>query len=467
MARAIPGQSDIGLPNIEIVPNPSANSWDVYVTPSEGRIAAAGYDPSTTLVAPIPMMGIDFLNKRFFIRPHETLPGIGGICDPKYKNIQAISLDLSLYFHSTGLPIVTSDDVFSALESLPSGMVKDANFGLGFKQSYRFIVSALNSITQKKVIYIGNNLPHYWEYHIPMSLYQDIVTQINRIDSRAKAAEAQVKDTVTYNLLAEYEGLKPREFKLGKAKIRHLLTRFLSDEDFADETIQEELVSTLARSAEKLARLNSKVTEELVSTIQKNRLEVAIERFEQMMAQARSELEWQKFFENDPFLLTFAFGHPITFVNGQSFVGGKRIDGKGENIADFLFKNALNNNAALIEIKKPQTPLLKPYRDSAKGPHKELSGAIVQVLNQKYELARRFDQMRTDNDWHGENEVNDFDIDCILVAGTMPSDKMDRRSFQLYRKNSHGVRIVTFDEILHQLKQVHEYMNEGDANSLV
>jgi hypothetical protein len=38
-------------------------------------------------------------------------------------------------------------------------------------------------------------------------------------------------------------------------------------------------------------------------------------------------------------------------------VGGRRIEGNVEKIADCLTNKSLSNNAVLIEIKKPHTPL--------------------------------------------------------------------------------------------------------------
>ena len=195
--------------------------------------------------------------------------------------------------------------------------------------------------------------------------------------------------------------------------------------------------------------------------MQLSRLEGAVEDFRLRLEQNQSENEWQKFFEADPFLLSFAFGYPISFVNGQTYVGGRRIDGKGEKISDFLVKNSISSNAALIEIKKPDTKLLKPYRGGVFAPHDELSGGITQILDQRYHFARRFTLHKADNDWSGENEVADYEIDCVLIAGIMPKDKDQRRSFQLFRKNSHGVRVVTFDEMLDQLQQVLVYLKQN------
>ncbi|SFU73001.1 FoF1-type ATP synthase, membrane subunit b or b' [Aliiroseovarius crassostreae] len=282
-----------------------------------------------------------------------------------------------------------------------------------------------------------------------------------RIDQRAKKAESEVKDTTVFNALAEQAGKQPRPFRLGRNEIRQLIQNYAADPDFRDPEAQKALVTELGRSARTFAQQAPEATEQLISELELTRLELAIQEFEELMGKNHNENKWQKFFEDDPFLLSFAFGYPLVCVNGQSYVGGRRIDGKGEKIGDFLYKNSVNNNAALVEIKKPQSPVVKRCRDGVFGPHDELSGGVTQVLDQRYHFTRKFPLHQSDNDWHGENEVADYEIDCVLIVGTMPTDKDQRRSFQLYRKNSHGVRIVTFDEVLEMLKNLLVYLREA------
>lgn len=270
-----------------------------------------------------------------------------------------------------------------------------------------------------------------------------------------------MKATTSYNVVAEVVGAEIRPFRLGRNEIRQLIQKYAADPDYRDPDAQTELVTELGRSARTFAQQAPETTEQLISELELTRLEIAIQEFEALIAKNHNENKWQKFFEDDPFLLSFAFGFPVVCVNGQSYVGGRRIDGKGEKIGDFLYKNSVNNNAALIEIKKPQSPVVKKYRDGVYGPHDELSGGITQVLDQRYHFTRKFPLHQSDNDWHGENEVADYEIDCVLIVGTMPTEKDKRRSFQLYRKNSHGVRIVTFDEVLAMLKNLLAYLREA------
>ncbi len=430
--------------------------WVVWLLPSNEQLKSQGFALDETNANPCVIMTLDARNARFMIHPFYTAPNDDGSYTNKYSWLLGISFDWDD-------PIMSPDEhtVHSLIESQPSEFIITLDYGLGIKQGYRAVMRALNDLTDKKVIYIGDNDPIAAEFKVDRKIFKQICTEIKRIDSRAKKAENEVKDTTVFNALAGSAGKKLRPFRLGRNEIRQLIQNYAADPDFRDPNAQVELVSELGKAARTLAVRSPEATDKLVSDLQLSRLEVAISDFEVLLAQNHNEDKWQKFFETDPFLLTFAFGYPISFVNGQSYVGGRRIDGKGEKIGDFLVKNSISNNAALIEIKKPQTPLLKKYREAVFAPHDELSGGITQVLDQRYQFVSNFAQHMKDNEWWGENPLADFEIDCVLIVGTMPDDKDQRRSFQLFRKNSHGVRVVTFDEMLDQLRQVLAYLKHS------
>lgn len=416
--------------------------WVVWLLPSNEQLRSRGFVLDETNANPCVIMTLDARNARFSIHPFYTAPNEDGTYNPKYHWL-AIDFDWDD-------PTVPPDEgtVHDLLESQPEQFILSPDYGLGIKQGYRSVMRALRELTSTTSIYVGDQEPIAGEFKVNRKQFRQICAEIKRIDSRAKKAENEVKDTTAFNALAASAGKEPRPFRLGRNEIRQLIQSFAADPEYRDPNAQKALVTEIGRAARSIAMQSPEATDKLVSDLQLSRLEGAIAEFETLLGQNHNENKWQSFFEADPFLLSFAFGYPISFVNGQSYVGGRRIDGKGEKIGDFLAKNSLSNNAALIEIKKPQTPLLKKYRDGVFAPHEELSGGITQVLDQRYQFVSNFAQHLKDNEWWGENALVDFEIDCVLVAGTMPIDKDQRRSFQLYRKNSHGVRVVTFDEML-------------------
>jgi hypothetical protein len=152
------------------------------------------------------------------------------------------------------------------------------------------------------------------------------------------------------------------------------------------------------------------------------------------------------------------FGGPTVFVDSQVPIG----DGtsmKGKKVADYLFKNVVTNNAALVEIKKPNTQLLGrvPYRAGVYGVHSEIGKSVTQVLDQALHLGR------SEADTKRRTRDGSWSIDaprCFVVAGhTSELDTDDKRkSFELYRGHLAGVSLVTYDEIFEQLKTLRDFI---------
>ena len=65
----------------------------------------------------------------------------------------------------------------------------------------------------------------------------------------------------------------------------------------------------------------------------------------------RDEAFWQRTLEDNSFVLSQVFAHPVVLVSEKAFLGGKKIFNKGGNLVDFLAKNEISKNAVLIEIK--------------------------------------------------------------------------------------------------------------------
>ena len=434
---------------------------EVWMLPSDDQLREALIDLEEINVLPKQLMTFDRETKRFAIHPFYTRPNADGTFSPKYNDFDAIWFDWLSPDSEVDEHTVT--EVLEGRE----GFTVHLDYGLGIKKCYRVILNAVAELTDSREIYIGDDKDkaRVGEFFIPLDKFNGIKREIDKIDRRAKTAENEIKLTTAYNLLATNVGAEARPFRLGRNEIRNLIQRYAADPHFIDPTIQKELVLKVAEAAGTFAKQNPEETKELVSDIQQTRLNESIQSFECMIEKKLNESRWQKFFENDPFLLSFAFGYPVKMINGQSFVGGRKISGGSDKIADFLYKNELSKNAALIEIKKPTTKLMIKYRnDGEYSASKDLSGGITQALEQRYRFLSEFNHHRRKNGWEGENAVEDCDIDSLLVVGRMPNDESEKRAFQLFRKNSHNVNVITFDEILGNLKQIANYLRQGTCS---
>jgi hypothetical protein len=193
-------------------------------------------------------------------------------------------------------------------------------------------------------------------------------------------------------------------------------------------------------------------------------LEGLIERLSQRFKKKLREAEWQTFFVENPFVLRLAFGLPVMMLGGQISVGGRRFGGSGDKISDFgdkisdfAVKAAASGNLALVEIKTPETPLLEtsPYRGELYAPGRELSGAVNQVLEQRYNLQQNINNLKVASRLY---DVETYAVQCLVVAGRTPASPATLKSLEPFRNGLKSVTIVTFDELLAKLEQLLEFL---------
>jgi hypothetical protein len=163
-----------------------------------------------------------------------------------------------------------------------------------------------------------------------------------------------------------------------------------------------------------------------------------------------AEEYWQTFIQDRPYLINLIAPGPVVVHTGKAFLGGKKVDNTGGKIVDFLLANSIGGNAALLEIKRPATKLLRetPYRDDIYAPSTELAGSVAQVLNYR-------DTLMTEKP--RDLNLNAFMPSCMVLIGNHGSEldsPEKRRSFELYRSSLNGVSIVTYDELFDRLKKI-------------
>jgi len=104
----------------------------------------------------------------------------------------------------------------------------------------------------------------------------------------------------------------------------------------------------------------------------------------------------------------------------------------------FIYKNNLNENVAIIEIKTHLTPLLnKKMCRRTSGIYsisQKLSGGLIQVMDQKDVLLKEWRNVTKDN-------FIPFEPKCFVIAGmlkTLIKDEQMKR-FDLFRNNLRNV----------------------------
>jgi hypothetical protein len=179
-----------------------------------------------------------------------------------------------------------------------------------------------------------------------------------------------------------------------------------------------------------------------------------------------SESFWHGLFAAHPFLLTHLIPGAAVVVGERVYVGGKRLDNTGGNMADFLVSSKLSGSIVLLELKTPTTELLMSteYRSGVYAPSRHLGGAVNQVLSYRRTL---LDEWRTLLET--APTLNAIHPKCYVVAGLyrneVAEDPARKRSLELYRNALHDVVIVTFDELFASAQGLLSVFEEAASSS--
>lgn len=208
-------------------------------------------------------------------------------------------------------------------------------------------------------------------------------------------------------------------------------------ENSTDEQITEELV--------KLGRDNAIKINDLILH---SRIRSALKYWETHRDDATEE-NWQKYFNDRPWILSLICPEPIVIMQSKMYVGGTTASGSGGKTVDYGFINKNTNNTALVEIKNPVAKLLSGEYRGIYPPSRDLAGAVIQVQNYKYQILKNLPALKED---YGAFDV--VNIPTYVITGNTSELTSDihKRSFELYRKSLSGTIALTFDEVFQRLK---------------
>ncbi len=370
--------------------------WSVhYEPPPEEVKRIALYDEDFVPPAsPILIIEGDVGCDIFKIYPIDLRASNFGFLRPKYDQIRSITFEKFGFSNCDSL-----EEVKNELSRLPSGFIKTLDFGLGLKWEYRYIVNSIEEIGDINDITLrrgrSTDLPACigTSYITTARAFDDARKAINRVHSKALRLAAKEKNTYAHNLLLTT--VDPAKFPLRhlpyqKDSIFHAIGNAERSALSLSRKDQETVLEVTKKSVKSLVRTKPDILLELSREIELVTLEELVQKLKQMLDSKLSEGAWQSFFSDNPFILRLAFEAPIIVIGEQVSVGGRRLNGSGEKIADFISKAVASGNLSLIEIKTATTPVLetKAYRGSLHAPSRELSGAVNQLLDQRYQLQK-------------------------------------------------------------------------------
>ena len=439
------------------------NLVKVYFVPPQN--ARRGLDETDERRATLLL--VDGKDRCLTIYPINTLDTLRGrFLEPKYSKVESITLEYQEipYLDFTQPVPKTPEEVRAMLEGLPSTFTKDYAYGLGLARPYYSIIDAVQSLSDCTEIVISSKSQTGIDsrgmvFNIATEDFEELRLELNKIDQHTRNAAYSVKKVASYNILAKRLGLPTETAKTGRHPYRKLLTAAAEGKEPLSEDAQNAVLGVVSDHAKDIVEKQPDKLAKLRSDIELVTLENLIKRYEEMLCQKLNEERWQTFFSENQFILNLAFGYPVIKVQGQASVGGRKLSGSGDKITDFLVKNSLTNNTALVEIKRPKAELLhkRPYRNSVYTPAAELSGAINQALDQKYQFDHEFDHIKVNSKLA---DIESYAVHCCLIIGMTPTDDDKKKSFELFRRNSKDVEIVTFDELLEKLRQLQGFLAE-------
>jgi Domain of unknown function (DUF4263) len=391
--------------------------------------------------------------------PINTLPGHERFLRPKYKQLESVVL-IGFDF---SVP-ASSAEVRGMLEGLPSGFVQNVSYGLGLLNDYRYIINTIEKMPAIKHLIIqkdGDTSVEDEFYSLNFSDFEILRKAINRINTQFQRESSRDKWMFAHNVLltgiddVEYPELT-EPYKDGT--IFRLIAAKRSKSVKLSEADRTAAVRIVDANKREIARNAPRQLLRLRNDLEQASLEVLIAKYGEMLGRDLQEARWQQLFNDNPFILNLAFGYPVVKIQDQAHVGGRRLSGSGETIADFLVKNGISNNAALFEIKKPGTPLLnkKPYRGDLYTPSSDLAGAMNQMLDQKNEFQKDIARLKENSRIY---DLESYAVHGVLVIGKTPADRDQQKSFELFRGNSKDVTIITFDELLAKLKSLYDFLS--------
>lgn len=173
-----------------------------------------------------------------------------------------------------------------------------------------------------------------------------------------------------------------------------------------------------------------------------NRLR-AIDEFNYLLEYDETENKWQKWFENNSWVL------------GSDFV--KTIDERAidtRNISDFLMQS-YDGFIDIVEIKRPEGNLQFWQSQLDHGnyiPHSDLIKAITQSLTYIHEIEQESNSVKF---LERTEHIKTIKPRCTLIYGRSKNwNKEQHSAFRILNSSYHNLSIITFDHVLERAKRI-------------
>lgn len=175
---------------------------------------------------------------------------------------------------------------------------------------------------------------------------------------------------------------------------------------------------------------------------------------------SQKEKVWQYFFQKNKWIFGYGLDYRfLDIIQREASISGTDLAGRGQEFADFL--TGCENFTVLVELKRPDTNLFGPdsNRSGCWKLSNDLIGAVSQILEQK--ASWQIESEGDNNfDTNGDPIIQKtFDPKTILIIGNTSQFAGDNRenrtkakTFELFRRDSRNIEILTYDEVYKRAK---------------
>lgn len=373
----------------------------------------------------------------------------------KYKNIKSITFN-------------------DFNRKLPVGVFKSVNYGWGFAKALKIFGRYLDEdVKVKEVIISKNGTNGYDSTRKRLTLSAAGMIALNgALSTVLKKNKADTKLTIDTTI----HGLIPAKFKKPvKTYTQNALAASINSwgnsiDEFSEQD-KEAIKDLFDKLSVDTSFLNQDALSKTKEIVDNKYLQETLKKYKALMKAKKEtktvEKKWQTFLKENSWIFSSIFAQPVILYQDEAYVGGKTIDNKNGKFNDFLIKNSLSDNVSFLEIKTHKTALLEKssYRGlDVYSVTKELTGATVQVLNQRDNFQKEYYQAigkLKAKAKVGEVKLETFNSKCVVLIGSLGSlDSNQKYSFELYRSNSKDVEFLTFDELEIKIESLQKLLTE-------
>jgi len=181
-----------------------------------------------------------------------------------------------------------------------------------------------------------------------------------------------------------------------------------------------------------------------------------------------TEPQWQSFFERNTWIFGYGLDYRfLTILQREAAVSSSDLDGKNTIESDFLMGST--DFTVLVELKRPDTQLFESSQNRSRSwkLSKHLVDAVSQILAQKafWEIKATKACYNSQGDLINQKTC---DPKCILIIGNKnqfsdsPREQdIKYRTFELFRRDSRNIEILTYDELYERANFIVNPKNEN------